>query len=129
MSLEAPVYTVPRSFNSAEHFVARHVREGRGAKVAYIHDAGTTTYASTLSGMFDASVLPSPHEFRVDRPWEHYLHFGRGMHRCFGERYNRVIIPQAVQVLLASPNLERLHGDAGRIHYEGPFPSRLLVKI
>jgi cytochrome P450 len=110
-------------------YCAEDFRLARGTERETLIRAGTTTYASTLSGMFDASVLPSPHEFRVDRPWEHYLHFGRGMHRCFGERYNRVIIPQAVQMLLASPNLERLHGDAGRIHYEGPFPSRLLVKI
>jgi len=110
-------------------YCAEDFRLARGTERETMIRAGTTTYASTLSGMFDASVLPSPQEFRVDRPWEHYLHFGRGMHRCFGERYNRVIIPQAVQALLASPKLERLQGDAGRIQYEGPFPSRLLVKI
>ncbi|HET7543074.1 MAG TPA: cytochrome P450 [Polyangiaceae bacterium] len=110
-------------------YCAEDFRLARGTTREAVIRAGTTTFASTLSGMFDASVLPSPHEFRIDRPWEHYLHFGRGMHRCFGERLNRVIIPQAVQALLASQNLARLHGDAGRIHYEGPFPSQLLVKI
>jgi len=110
-------------------YCAEDFRLARGTERETVIRAGTTTYASTLSGMFDASLLPAPHEFRVDRPWEHYLHFGRGMHRCFGERYNRVIIPTAVQALLASPNLGRLSGDAGRIQYEGPFPSRLLVKI
>jgi cytochrome P450 len=110
-------------------YCAEDFRLARGTERETMIRAGTTTYASTLSGMFDASVLASPHEFRVDRPWEHYLHFGRGMHRCFGERYNRLIIPQAVQMLLATTNLERLPGDAGRIQYEGPFPSRLLVKL
>lgn len=41
----APTYEIPRHFNAAEHFLDRHVREGRGAKVAYVHDGGTTTYA------------------------------------------------------------------------------------
>lgn len=110
-------------------YCAEDFRLARGTPRETVIRAGTTAFASTLSGMFDSSVLPSPHEFRVDRPWEHYLHFGRGVHRCFGERYNRVIIPQAVQMLLTSPNLARLHGQRGRIQYEGPFPSRLRVKI
>ena len=47
--LRAPSYEIPRLFNAAEHFVARHEREGRGGKVAYIHDTGTMTYGELAS--------------------------------------------------------------------------------
>jgi benzoate-CoA ligase family protein len=36
---------VPRSYNAAVDFVARHVTEGRGHKVAFVEDGRTTTYA------------------------------------------------------------------------------------
>lgn len=91
--------------------------------------AGTRVVASTLSAMFDGSVLPAPDEFRIDRPWEHYIHFGRGMHRCFGERFNRASVPQAVASLLRRPKLRRMNGLAGHIHYEGPFPKRLMARL
>lgn len=38
--------SAPRDFNAAIHFVERHVREGRGDRVAYVHDGGTTTYGA-----------------------------------------------------------------------------------
>src|ERR1700735_3692032 len=37
---------VSRDYNAATHFVDRHVAEGRGAKVAFIDDDGTLTYAA-----------------------------------------------------------------------------------
>jgi len=37
--------TVPRDYNAAVDFVDRHVAEGRGAKVAFIDDRGSLTYA------------------------------------------------------------------------------------
>jgi cytochrome P450 len=91
--------------------------------------AGSKVYVSTLSAMFDASVLTSPNEFRVDRPWDHYLHFGRGVHRCFGERFNRASIPQAVKSLLLGGNPRPAPRPEGRIQYEGPFPARFVVQL
>jgi cytochrome P450 len=120
-------------FNPHNSFIIRHCaadfRLARGTDRETLIVAGTTTYASTLSAMFDSSVLLSPHEFRTDRPWEHYVHFGHGMHRCFGERFNRVIVPEAIRALLLRPNVQRTGGHAGQIQYEGPFPTRLLVKM
>ena len=45
-SLTAPPDTLalPREYNAASHFIDRHLREGRGAKVALLDDAGETTY-------------------------------------------------------------------------------------
>jgi 4-hydroxybenzoate-CoA ligase/benzoate-CoA ligase len=38
--------TVPREYNAATHFVDRHVREGRGSRVAFVDDATSLTYAA-----------------------------------------------------------------------------------
>jgi 4-hydroxybenzoate-CoA ligase/benzoate-CoA ligase len=45
----APPFEIPRKYNAAVHFVDRHVREGRGSKVAFIHDQGRTTYGELAS--------------------------------------------------------------------------------
>ena len=37
--------TVPRAYNAADHFIDRHLREGRADKPAYIDDHGSYTYA------------------------------------------------------------------------------------
>ena len=39
---EAPMIEVPARFNATTFFVDRHVAEGRGAKVAFFHDDGST---------------------------------------------------------------------------------------
>jgi benzoate-CoA ligase len=39
-----PRITVPRDYNAAYDLIQRNLRAGRGAKVAYIDDRGTTTY-------------------------------------------------------------------------------------
>ena len=44
-------FEIPRRYNAALHFVDRHVREGRGSKVAFIHDRGRTTYGELASGV------------------------------------------------------------------------------
>jgi cytochrome P450 len=120
-------------FNPNNPLVVRHCAKdfvlaagtNRETRIA----AGSKVYVSTLAAMFDASVVASPHEFRVDRPWDHYLHFGRGLHRCFGERFNRVTVPQAVKTLFRCSGVRPVPGPEGRIRYEGPFPDRLLVLI
>jgi benzoate-CoA ligase family protein len=45
-SSSPPRVEVPRRYNAAIDFVDRHVTEGRGAKVAFVDDFGTTTYAA-----------------------------------------------------------------------------------
>ena len=42
-------FEIPRKYNASLHFVDRHVREGRGSKVAFIHDRGRTTYGELAS--------------------------------------------------------------------------------
>jgi len=116
-------------FNPHNPIILRHCtrdfRLARGTDREQLICKGSTVYASTLSAMFDDSVLQAPHEFRTDRPWSHYVHFGHGMHRCFGERFNRVTVPQAVKALLLRPQLSFVHAPK----YEGPFPIHFTVRI
>lgn len=88
---------------------------------------GRTVFASTMSAMFDPAVFEQPGTFRVDRPVSSYLHFGHGLHTCFGERINVVQMPEMVGALVSLDNLRRAPGCDGRMVYDGPFPDRLLV--
>ena len=90
--------------------------------------AGTSVFVATLSAMFDPEVFIEPKVFRVDREIE-YLHFGYGMHRCFGSAINGVQIPELLAALVRLPNLRRAPGRAGRIAYDGPFPERLVLEF
>ncbi len=90
---------------------------------------GRVVYAAILSAMFDPAVFEQPATFRVDRPLSSYLHFGHGLHTCFGERVNLVQMPETVGALLALDNLRRAPGRAGQILYDGPFPDRLILEF
>lgn len=90
---------------------------------------GMNVIALTWSAMFDQSEVRSPSEFRIDRPASDYLHFGAGMHTCFGERISHVQIPQILKVVLRQSNLRRAEGDPGRLQMSGPFPSSLIVEF
>ena len=100
---------------------------GRGSAEEGEIREGMTVCAATLGAMFDPAVFPEPNAFRLDRHEEAYLHFGHGQHRCFGERFDRVIIPEVLMILLRLPDLRRVPGITMR--YEGPFPDRLLVEF
>jgi cytochrome P450 len=58
-----------------------------------------------------------------------YLHFGYGMHRCFGRAINAVQIPELVATLVRLKNLRRASGPTGRIAWDGPFPERLILEF
>ena len=83
--------------------------------------AGASVLVLALAATFDPDAFPEPGRFRVDRDVRGYLHFGWGMHQCFGLGLNMVVIPEIVGALLALPNLRR----AGRLRYDGPFPDRM----
>ena len=86
---------------------------------------GTSVIAATQSAMFDERFVDQPNEFRIDRPEYLSMHFGYGLHTCFGQYINRVQIPGILKPLLKRPGLRR----AGDLQYAGPFPSSLLVRF
>ena len=91
---------------------------------------GRMVFASNYSAMFDRRGVPAPNEFRTDRPWETYIHWGSGMHRCFGDAINRAVIPAMLKPLLAQENLRRAPGNIGRIDTGGTaFPQHFVVEF
>jgi cytochrome P450 len=91
--------------------------------------AGASMVVGTLSAMFDPEAFPQPRRFRIDRDVRSYLHFGWGMHRCFGLAINHVQIPEILAALLRLPRLRRARGAAGRVKLDGPFPDRLVLRF
>ena len=90
--------------------------------------ANSTVAVSPLSAMFDPSVFEKPSHFDADRK-SNYLHFGYGMHTCFGRWIVGVEVPELVMAILKLKNLRRAPGSEGRIVYEGAFPDRLILEF
>jgi cytochrome P450 len=91
--------------------------------------AGSTVFAATLSAMHDPAAIDEPEEFRVDRPWSDYMLFGHGMHTCYGQHIVRAQMPALATALLEGPRIRRARGHAGRLRFEGPFPSGLTIRF
>jgi len=90
---------------------------------------GARVLVATQSAMFDERTVLAPEEFRVDRPWSDYLHFGHGLHTCFGLDVNRVQLPALATALLEGPRIQRAPGAQGRLRWRGAYPSSLRVTL
>ena len=81
--------------------------------------ANTMVLPANLSAMFDEAVVERPNRFIAGRPWGIYALWGEGLHLCWGDRINKVILPAMLTPLLAKPGLRQLAPPDG----EGtPFP-------
>lgn len=91
--------------------------------------AGRQVMIALQSASFDGARVPSPSTFSIDRPLPEYLHFGFGLHTCFGRYINAEQIPRMVAEVLKQPNLRRASGEAGTLQVDGPFPTSLVVEF
>jgi hypothetical protein len=66
--------------------------------------AGTLVFACHGSAMKD---VPEPDAFILDRPREHYLHYGWDRHACLGQYVSPVIIVESMVALLGLQDLRR----------------------
>jgi cytochrome P450 len=66
--------------------------------------AGTLIFASHGSAMKD---VPEPDAFILDRPREHYLHYGWSRHTCLGQYVSPVVIVESLVPLLALEAVKR----------------------
>ena len=90
--------------------------------------SGTRVFAATQSAMFDRRTFPRPSQIRTDRPASRYLHFGYGLHSCYGRFISyEAQIPAIIKGLVKQSNLRRAPGSAGRLAWDGPFPDSLRV--
>jgi cytochrome P450 len=101
----------------------------KGTSRAVLIQPGTLVFAVTSSAMFDSDELDCPDEYRPDRPEYHYLHFGHGLHTCFGRYINAVQLPEMAKQLLLLPKLRRAAGNDGMLQYDGPFPQSMAVEF
>lgn len=107
----------------------REYRLAKDSHHAKTIEPGTPVMAALLSAMFDERRIDDPNEFRVDRPDYDYLHYGYGLHTCFGRYINAVQIPLVIGELLERPNLRRAEGDAGKLQFQGAFPTSMTVEF
>lgn len=120
-------------FNPINPVLARHCARpavvAAGTRRQRCIPAGRSIYAAILPAMFDPAVFDQAGRFRTDRPASAYLHFGAGLHTCFGRHVNVIQLPEVAAVLLRLENLRRAPGGDGKIVYDGPFPDRFLLQF
>ncbi|HMI97780.1 MAG TPA: cytochrome P450 [Micropepsaceae bacterium] len=90
---------------------------------------GALVMVSTRSAMFDGRRVERATQFRIDRPDYNYMHFGYGMHECFGVYMNRAMMPAICKSLLKRRNLRRAPGADGKLQMDGSFAKSLLVQF
>jgi hypothetical protein len=81
--------------------------------------AGTLVFVSHGSAMKD---VPESDAFILDRPREHYLHYGWQRHTCLGQYVSPVVIVESMIALLGLQNLRRPEPNAGEPAF--PFERR-----
>ena len=91
--------------------------------------AGTKVLVSIASAMRDERYVPEPRRFDAGRTPDQYLHFGYGVHQCFGMWINQATLHLMLKPLLKRPNLRRAAGRAGRLRKHGAFASALAVEF
>jgi cytochrome P450 len=80
------------------------------------------------SAMMDARRIPAPKVFDPRRPAHQYIHFGYGLHQCFGIHMNLALLPRMLAPLLRRGNLRRAPGADGHLVKRGAFADRLVVE-
>ena len=66
--------------------------------------------------------VPEPDAFILDRPREHYLHYGWKRHTCLGQYVSPVIIVETMIALMGLQDLDRPEPRAGEPSF--PFERR-----
>jgi cytochrome P450 len=91
--------------------------------------AGATVFAAFASAMMDERRVPHPLQFNPARESHEYIHFGHGLHECFGLYINQATLHLMLKPLLKRQNLRRAAGRAGYLRKAGPFAETLFVEF
>jgi cytochrome P450 len=98
-----------------------------GTPHATVVPKGDQVLAAFASAMMDPRRVADPRRFVPDRPASDYIHFGYGLHQCFGLHINHATLHLMLKPLLKQPKLRRAPGRAGRLSKNGVFAERLEV--
>jgi cytochrome P450 len=117
-------------FNPHNPIVVRFARQAVrfGKQSQYRLKPNTRIAASIFSAMHDKVEFPDPAKFNWQRPNE-YMHFGYGLHACFGRYINAVQIPEIIGGLVQLKNIRKADVNKGRVVYDGPFPDSFWVEF
>ena len=86
---------------------------------------GATVVAAFASAMRDPRRIADAETFDPARPQRDYVHFGHGLHSCFGRAINEATLHRMLKPLLArSPH--RAVGSDGHLRKNGAFTNRLV---
>jgi cytochrome P450 len=102
-----------------EVLVRRCGREGARIGDSRPIAAGTLVFVSHGSAMKD---VPEPDAFMLDRPLEHYPHYGWGRHACLGQHVSAMVIVETMTALLGLEGLARPAARPGEPSF--PFERR-----
>jgi cytochrome P450 len=91
--------------------------------------AGSTVLVAFASAMMDGRRVPDPRKFDPHRLPHEYIHFGHGLHQCFGLHLNRATLHRMLKPLLRRNNLCRAPGSAGKLRKRGAFAEALTVEF
>jgi cytochrome P450 len=91
--------------------------------------AGAQVLAAFASAMVDPRRIANPKVFNPNRPESDYIHFGHGLHECFGRFINRATLHMMLKPLLKRANLRRAPGPDGKLQKNGAFAERLVVEF
>lgn len=90
---------------------------------------GATIFAAFASAMMDSRRLADPTRFNPARLPHEYIHFGHGLHQCFGLHINQATLHLMLKPLLKRQNVRRAAGRDGRLRKNGPFAEALTVQF
>ncbi|HEX7480466.1 MAG TPA: cytochrome P450 [Polyangiales bacterium] len=114
-------------FNPHNPLIVRHAMRPTVVAPRTPHErqvqTGTPVFAMTISASFDAQGFARPLDFDPRRPYADYLHFGYGLHRCFGAQLVKWVLTAALKPVLRLEGLHSLVAPARAVAYAGPFPS------
>lgn len=88
---------------------------------------GTSLLVGITSAMMDPRRVRDPKRFDPRRKDHEYIHFGHGLHECFGRFLNRAMLHRMLKPLLAQQSLWRAPGQDGRLSKRGIFAEKLMV--
>lgn len=88
---------------------------------------GSTVLPAFGSAMFDPRRVADPQRFDPMRPARDYLHFGHGLHECFGRMINHATLHRMLKPLLIQKDLRRAAGARGRLSKDRGFAKQLVV--
>jgi cytochrome P450 len=89
---------------------------------------GASLVVAMSSAMMDERRITDPYSFNPQRLPHECIHFGYGLHTCFGIHMNLALLPLMLKPLLMRTGLRRARGRDGYLKKRGAFSDQLYVE-